>query len=160
MGVKMILYILAFAIMVGVVFMIERRDTQAGSVALKKATELAANLTAVDARVTAVDAKLARLDGILERLEMLERLVEMNANKADEMFRVSESRVATIETLAHSAKMDAMRRPQKIEIDLPPVRIVQACGKKKKVPVSVQSPSGVDGKVIKDIKKKLKDLSQ
>lgn len=147
MGVRVVLYVLAFVVMVAVVFMIERRDTQAGAKALKEIERLSAGLTAVD-------AKLSKLDGMIERVGMAEQALNMQQNKNDEMFRIVESKLKEIEMIAHSAKMDAMRRPQKIEIDMPAIRVVQACAKKK--PVTVPVP---DKRVIQDVKKKLKELS-
>lgn len=150
MGVRMVLYILAFVIMVGVVYMIERRDTQAGKLASEQVRLMRAELDGMK-------QKLDKLDGLVDRVAMLENLVEMNANKADEMYRVSESKWREVEMIAHSAKMDAMRRPQKVEFVVPPIRIVTGPVRKK-----VQAPvrADVDKTVIKDIKKKLKDLSQ
>lgn len=149
-GVRMILYILAFIIMVGVVYMIERRDTQAGKLASEQVRLMRAELDGLKQKVD-------RTDGVVERVAMLEDLVEMNANKAEEMMRVSESKWREVEMIAHSAKMDAMRRPQKVEFVVPPIRIVTGPARKKPA-VPVQA--GPDQKVIKDIKKKLKDLSQ
>lgn len=149
MGGRVVLYVLAFVIMVAVVFMIERRDTQAGAKALKDIERLSGGLTAVD-------AKLSKLDGMIERVSMAEQALNMQQNKNDEMFRIVESKLKEIEMIAHSAKMDAMRRPQKIEIDMPAIRVVQACAKKK--PAPSQTP-GPDKRVIQDVKKKLKELS-
>lgn len=156
MGVRMVLYILAFVIMVGVVFMIERRDTQAGKVAGEQVRLMRAELSG------AVQ-KLDKLDGLVERVAMLETMVQTNEQKSTEMYRVSESKWREVEMIAHSAKMDAMRRPQKVEFVVPPIRIVTGPVRKKvHVPVrtDVDKPNGVDKTVIKDIKKKLKDLSQ
>jgi hypothetical protein len=150
MGGRVILYILAFVMFVGVVFLIERRDSQAGARALKEVELLKANLTAVD-------DKLSKLDGILDRLSMAEQGMGTMADKTAEYFRVAEAKINAAEMIAHSAKLDAMRRPQKIEIDMPAIRVVQACAKKKK---PVASPVvGHDKRVIQDVKKKLKELS-
>lgn len=147
MGGRVVLYILSFVVFVGVVFLIERRDSQAGAKALKEIELLKGGLQAVD-------EKLSRLDGMIERVTMIEQSMGTMADKTAEYFRVAESKIKDTEMLAHSAKMDAMRRPQKIEVDMPAIRVVQACAKKK---VAVTPP---DKKVIKDIKSKMKELSQ
>ena len=90
----MVLYILAFIIMVGVVYMIERRDTQAGLAAQEQVRLMKAELEGLKQKVD-------KLDGIVERVAMLEDLVEMNANKAEEMMRVSESKWREVEMIAH-----------------------------------------------------------
>lgn len=151
MGVKVVLYILAFIMVVGAVVLIERRDTQAGA-------EAKADVLKLRAEVAELRQKVEKLDGVLDRVSMAEQMMGTLASKSDEMYRIAESKIKEIEYLAHSAKLDAMRRPQKIEIDIPPIRVVTGPRMVKKPVVKAAPPP--DATVIKDIKKKLKDLSQ
>lgn len=74
-------------------------------------------------------------------------------------------KVKTAETIAHSAKMDAIRiKDQKITINVPPIKVVHvnrtAKLKTKKENATQPTKLDVDNKIIKDIKKKLKEVSQ
>jgi hypothetical protein len=149
-GWTVILYILAFLTFVAVVYTIERRDSQT-SAKNQKEIEL------IKAELKLVNDLLVKVNAHNERLTSIEQGLGTMAEKTTEYFRITESKLKDTELLAHSAKMDALRRPQKIEIDMPAIRLVQSCAKKK---VKQAAPASPDKTVIKNIKTKLKELSQ
>lgn len=153
-GWSVILYILAFLTFVAVIYTIERRDSQTSQQNKKDIVAIKAELEKLQKEMSALNADKALAT---DRLTSIEQGLGTMAEKTTEYFRITESKLKDTELLAHSAKMDALRRPQKIEIDMPAIRLVQSCAKKKVKPSAAQKP---DAKVIQDVKNKLKELSQ
>jgi hypothetical protein len=153
-GWTVILYILSFLTFVAVVYTIERRDSQTSAKNQKELSLLKAELEKLQKEMSVINADKALAT---DRLTSIEQGLGTMAEKTTEYFRITESKLKDTELLAHSAKMDALRRPQKIEIDMPAIKLIQSCAKKK---VKQAAPASPDQKVIKNIKSKLKELSQ
>jgi hypothetical protein len=149
-GWSVILYILAFLTFVAVIYTIERRDSQ---ISVKNKEDIITLQNELKKLQKDLDAANKVSISLTERLTSTEQALGTMAEK----FNAAEDKIKTIEMIAHSAKMDAMRKPQKIAIDMPAIRLVQSCAKKKPKKATSQKP---DAKVIQDVKRKLKELSQ